>query len=72
MIPINGWIRKIVEWTIIIVIAVFGFVMSIKGTMNDVTEMKPMVRTHETKIAILENDIKYIKQGIDEIKSRLK
>lgn len=68
----NGFFLKIVEWVFIVLFAVLSFFFSIKGTIDDVQELKPMVQQHDKTIAIIQNDITYIRQGVDEIKKAVK
>ena len=73
MIPINGNItRKIIEWTAIILIALFSFFATFKSTVNNVKEMRPMVFANDKSIDIIKNDLGYIKAGIRRIERKLK
>lgn len=68
----NEWLQKLIDYVIVAVIAIAGFYATISATITTVKEIKPKVEQHDLSIVEMRTDIKYIKEGIDEIKRAVK
>lgn len=59
-----------IKWIWPIVLAIFGaggFYFKSKDSVEAIPSLKERVQAHETKIAVIETDIKYIKDGVDRL-----
>jgi len=68
----NEWIQRIIVWLVTIVVSATLFYSIVMATINDVKEIKPKVSNQEITITEMKMDIKYIKEGIQDIKQSLK
>ena len=71
---LNGFtgIAKIVGWVIVGIVAFLGLQMRFSVWENKIDKIEPIVMQDHTDIAILKNDISYIKAGIDRIEKAVK
>jgi len=54
-----------------IIYAMGGQGKTVKYNKKELERICPKVEEHETKISVLENDITYIKEGVDRIEKKL-
>ena len=65
------WTAKIIEWGLVAVIAVIGFYVSVKATIDTTAELKPMVFDHEKKIIVITEQYKNIEKWMERIDKKL-
>ena len=68
----NEILQKVMEWVAVILVAFASFYATLQGTITDVKIMKPKVDQQEINISVMQTDLKYIREGISEIKQVMK